>query len=236
MAQSAAAAPDYAREERWAEQVVPGIVVGDAVYLATPTRARVLALYTAVDHPQGGVIVVHGAGVHPDWGLIGGVRSGLADAGFATLSVQMPVLAAGASREEYSTVQAESGERLTAAVAFLESRATGHIGMVAHSVGAGMVDAYLALPRAARIDAFVAVGMFGPFAMTPRQPVLDIIAGSDFAEVRASWSRRAASIPRDTCSKGIVIANTDHYFENRQKELVAAIVPFLRAALAGGCG
>ena len=33
-------AADYAREERWAQEIVPSIVVGDAVYLATPARAE----------------------------------------------------------------------------------------------------------------------------------------------------------------------------------------------------
>ena len=235
MAQQVGTVPDYAREERWAEQIVPGIVVGDAVFLATPARARVLALYTAADRPRGGVIVVHGAGVHPDWGLIGGLRSDLADAGLVTLSVQMPVLAAGAPREEYASLQAQSNQRLAAAINFLESRSVKRIAIVAHSMGAGMVNAYLASPRAARIDAFVAIGMWGAFAVAPREPVLDVIAESDFAEVRATWPQRATTLPRDTCSKGIVVPGTDHYFENRQKELVAAIVPFLNRALAGDC-
>jgi hypothetical protein len=31
-----AAASDYAREKKWADEIVPGIVVGDPVYLETP--------------------------------------------------------------------------------------------------------------------------------------------------------------------------------------------------------
>jgi pimeloyl-ACP methyl ester carboxylesterase len=231
----AGAGADYMREERWAEQVVPGIVVGEAVYLATLSRPRVLALYTPVDNARGGVIVVHGAGVHPDWGLIGGLRSGLADAGFATLAVQMPVLAAGAPRDAYATLHAEAGERLAAAAAFLEARAIKRIAFVAHSMGASMVNAYLASPRTARIDAFVAIGMWDAFAIPPREPVLDVIADNDFAEVRETWAKRAIQLPQDVCSKGVVIAGTDHYIDNKQKELVAAIVPFLQQAAGGNC-
>ena len=40
------AAFDDAREDRWAQEVVPGIVVGDAVFLATSSRAKVLAILT----------------------------------------------------------------------------------------------------------------------------------------------------------------------------------------------
>ena len=235
VSQAVVAGADYAREERWAQQIVPGIVVGDPVYLATPTRARVLALYTAADNPRGGVIIVHGAGVHPDWDLIGGLRSGLADAGFTTLSVQMPVLAADAPREAYAGVQAEADERLAAAVAFLQAHAIKRIAVVAHSIGASMVNAYLASPRAARVDAFVPIGMWGEFAIAPREPVLDVMADDDFPQVRESSPPRQSALPRDGCSARVVIAGTDHYMANRNKELVAALVPFLQRALAGTC-
>jgi hypothetical protein len=33
----------------------------------------------------------------------------------------------------------------------------------------------------------------------------------------------------------VFIAGTDHYMDNRQKELAAAIVPFLARALTGQC-
>jgi hypothetical protein len=144
-------AADYAREQRWAAEIVPAILVGDAVYLSTPSQSRVLALYTDVAHPKGGVIVVHGLGVHPDWGLIGGIRTGLADAGFSTLSVQMPVLAAAASRDDYVALFPEAGERIAAAIAFLKARGIERIAIVSHSMGASMVNAYLARVDAARI-------------------------------------------------------------------------------------
>src|SRR5215203_5391690 len=73
LATRAAAAPaiDYAREERWAQEVVPSLVVGDAVYLATPERSKVLAVLTVPSAvSKGGVVVVHGLGVHPDFGMV----------------------------------------------------------------------------------------------------------------------------------------------------------------------
>jgi hypothetical protein len=36
--------PDDARELRWAEEVAPQVVVGEVLWLATPQRAKVLAL------------------------------------------------------------------------------------------------------------------------------------------------------------------------------------------------
>ena len=81
----AAGVADTAREARWAAEVTPQLVVGDAVWLATARHPRVLALYA---HPAAktgnAVIVVHGLGVHPDWNLIGVLRAALVDRGYAT--------------------------------------------------------------------------------------------------------------------------------------------------------
>jgi Protein of unknown function (DUF3530) len=229
------AAADREREQRWAAEIVAAIVVGEAVYLPTTSQPRVLALYTEVAHPKGGVIIVHGAGVHPDWGLIGGLRGGLADAGFATLSVQMPVLAATATRDDYVPLFPEAAERIAAAIAFLRSRGIARIAIVSHSMGASMVNAYLARPGAARIDAWVPIGMLTEFDGVPKEPVLDVTAENDFAEVREALPRRLPELPHDACTGQVVIAGTDHYMENRQKELVVAIATFLQRSLAGKC-
>ncbi len=234
-AAAASLSPDYGREERWAREIEPSVVVGEPVYLATPSRPRVLALYTEAANAKGGVIVVHGLGVHPDWGLIGGLRTGLADAGFSTLSVQMPVLAVDASREDYNAMTPQAAERIASAVAWLKVAKVERVAIVAHSLGAAMSDAYLSSAGAEKIDAWVVIGMGVPFGAAPRQPVLDVEAQSDFPQVRESALSRAAGLPRDSCSRHVVIAGADHYMENRHKELVAAIVPFLDRAFARRC-
>ena len=237
-AQSAFCAADYAREARLAQEIVPAIVVGDAVYLKTARQPRVLAIYTDASSPaiaRAAVVVVHGLGLHPDWGLINGLRTGLAEAGMSTLSVQMPVLAAEAPREQYATVFPEAGERLAAALAFLRERGVQRIAIVSHSMGASMADAYLSSSSAVKLAAWVPVGMLDAFGSRPAMPLLDVIAERDFPQVLDLAPKRAATLPRDGCSKPVVIAGTDHYMENRQKELVAAIVPFLARAFAGLC-
>src|SRR5256885_16924369 len=86
----AAHAQDYAREQRWADEVLPALVVGDAVYLQTGSGHRFLALHTPAQSAQTAIVLVHGIGVHPDHGVIGILRQSLAESGYATLSVQMP--------------------------------------------------------------------------------------------------------------------------------------------------
>ena len=119
---SATAAPDYAREARWASEVTPGLVVGDAAYIAQKSGHKFLAVYTETKNPRAAVIVVHGLGIHPDWALIGALRSDLPEHGYTTLSVQMPVLAADAKGEDYPALFPDAAERLTAAVAWLKAK------------------------------------------------------------------------------------------------------------------
>ena len=227
---------DYAREDRWAREVVPSIVVGDAVWLATPARPMVLAILTTPPaEAKGGVIILHGLGVHPDFGMIGGVRTYLADAGYVTLSVQMPVLAAGASRNDYAVALPAAAERIGTAIAFMRRKGITKIAIVSHSMGATMADAYLARTDAAKIDAWVPVGMLVDFATPPREPVQDIIAENELVEVAAAAPGRAKRLPRDACSGALTIAGTDHYFEHRQKELAGAIAAFLHRAFNKRC-
>lgn len=228
--------PDYAREQRWADEVVPQLVVGDAVWLATPSRAKVLAIHTeATGKRKGGIVLVHGLGVHPDWGPVGALRGALAERGFATLSVQMPVLAADAPREAYRDLSQLAGERIGAAVGWLQGRGEVPIAIVSHSLGAGMADAYFRRAGAAPIAAWVPLGRLIDFAAPPAQPTLDVIAERDFPEVIASAKVRAPKLPRDRCSRTVVIAGTDHYFDQATKAVAAEVDVFLSAAFAGSC-
>lgn len=232
-ATAAVSAPDYAREERWAQEIVPSIVVGDAVYLASPARAKVLAILTVPPGVAGGgIVIVHGLGVHPDWGLIGGLRSGLADAGYVTLAVQMPVMEANATRDDYAVTLPEAAERIASAVAYLRAKGVAKIAIVSHSLGASMANAFLSRQA---VDAWVPIGMFGAFAVPPKEPVLDIVAETEIALVRETAPARVSRLPKDACSRQLTIAGADHYFDQRQKELVTAIAPFLDRAFSGRC-
>ena len=229
-------ATDYAREERWAQEVLPAIVVGDPVYLSTPKRPKVLSILAEPSGTaKGGVVIVHGLGVHPDWGVNGGVRTRLAETGFVTLSVQMPVLAADATRDDYRATLPEASDRIAAAIRYLREQGLRKVAIVSHSYGSTMVNVYLARPDALPIDAWVPIGMFGTFDATPNEPVLDIVAEHDAREVLADAKRRAREPPQGGCSRQLTVAGTDHYFDNRHPQLTGAIAAFLDRVFSGGC-
>jgi len=228
--------PDLERERRWAEQIVPQVLVGDAVWLATPHHRRVLALFTEpAEETRNAVVVVHGLGVNPDWNLIGELRTMLVELGFATLSVQMPVLAADASREDYGALFPDAAERLDAATDWLRAKGYARIGVVSHSMGAAMVNAWLARRQRAAVDAWVPVGLLVDFAAPPRLPVLDVVAEHDFPEALAAAKKRASVLAGDRCSAPLVIDRSDHYFGGAVQRLARSIRPFLERAFGGNC-
>jgi hypothetical protein len=55
-----AAAPDYAREKRWADEITPALVVGDGLYLQQASGHKFLALHTPAKNSRAAVIVVQG--------------------------------------------------------------------------------------------------------------------------------------------------------------------------------
>jgi alpha/beta superfamily hydrolase len=223
-------AQDYARERRWSEEVVPGLVVGDAVWLEGQGGHKFLGLHTEPGGARANVLVVHGIGVHPDHGVIGALRTGLADAGYNTLSIQMPVLGADATPKEYAAVFPDAVARIRVAAAWMSAKGAGPLVLVSHSLGSAMSNAYFEQTSGAPFAAWVCMGLGGPFASmrNVRVPVMDLFGERDLPSVlRADWRRRMTvdSIPG---SRQVRIAGADHFFAGREKELLATIDKFIR--------
>ncbi|MCW5575510.1 MAG: DUF3530 family protein [Burkholderiales bacterium] len=227
------AAADYAREKRWADEITPAILVGDPLQLALPSGRKFLAIHAPNAKARAGVIVVHGMGLNPDWGLINPLRSNLSEQGYATLSVQMPVLAAEARGEQYPPLFPEAADRIAAAVQFMRGKGHKKIAVVAHSLGARMTNVLLNRPDAPAIDAFVAIGISGEYTQpeTFRAPVLDLMGEKDFPAVLENAAKRAAAIQKVRGSGQISVAGADHFFNGMDRELVQQVKLFLNRTL-----
>ncbi len=227
-----AQAADYARELKWANEVIPGVVVGDPVFLEQANAHKFLTLFTATANAKAAVIVVHGLGVHPDWGLIGVLRSQLAEHGYTTLSVQMPVLASEAVAEDYTATFPEADERLQHAVAFLQAKGYRKIAIVSHSMGSLMTHAYLGKHPDAPIAAWVAIGMGAAVGYADvNMPVLDLYGQNDLAQVLNNAKQRGASLQGKAKSEQMVVPDTDHFFNDRDAVLVQSVQRYLAKTL-----
>jgi len=224
---------DYAREKRWADEITPAILVGDPVYLELESHRRFLAVWVPNAKAAAGVIVVHGLGLHPDWGLINPLRSQLSEQGYATLSVQMPVLAAEIRGEQYPPLFPEAAERLAAAVAFLRDKGLKKVAIVSHSFGSRMTNYFLNHTGGARIDAWVAIGLAGEFTdpATFRAPVLDLYGEKDLPAVIEDAAKRAAAIRGVRGSGQVQVAGADHFFAGVETELIRRVKQFLDSRL-----
>src|SRR5512139_1937319 len=222
---------DYAREKKWADEVVPGLVVGDPVYLQTPRgHHKFLTLFTPVAGTDKAAIVVHGMGIHPDWGMVGTLRTELADRGLTTLSIQMPVLASDAQGEDYPPTFPEAAERIGEAVEFLKAKGYTQIAIVSHSMGSRMSRVYLAGKPDAAVKSWASLGISQDDYGAVKRPVLDLYGANDLPPVRANAAKRKQSLA-DKGSRQVVIDHADHFFTGRESAMVEAVAAFLTDTL-----
>ena len=226
-AASSATAQDYEREKRWASEVVPNLVVGEAVSIRA--RREFLGIFTEVKGRKTAVLLVHGMGVHPDHGVIGVSRASLADLGHATLSIQMPVQRSEAAAENYPALFAEASERIQAAAAWLAGKGHARMVLLSHSMGSRRANAYLQRAVEVPFAVWVSLGItaeFGKFGLF-RAPILDVYGENDFPAVLQANPGRLRAINRFPGSRQLRIPLADHYYTGREKVLATEIRAFL---------
>ncbi len=223
---------DYAREQRWADEITPAILVGDPVQLELPTGRKFLGIYAPNSKAQAGIVLVHGLGMHPDWGPVHPLRSQLSEQGYATLSVQMPVLAAGIPGEQYPPLFPEAAARIAVAVQYLRNKGHSKIVIISHSYGARMTNVLLNQPNAPAINAWVAIGIIGEYTnpATFKAPVLDLYGEKGFPGDLELAAGRAAAIKAVRGSAQVRVAGADHFFTGMDNELVRNVKRFLDRA------
>jgi len=237
MATSLTNAQDFAREKRWADEVVPAVVVGDAVMLKPGPGENggreFLGLYTEAKASKLALVLVHGVGVHPDHGVIGILRANLADMGYTTLSVQMPVAAKEAQVEDYyPKLFPNAAERMVRAAEWLKAKGHARVVLVTHSMGAWMANEYLDKQHTQTpYQAWVVMGLTGGYSWTMRRykfPILDVYGENDLEPVLKAEGRRRGALDANNGSRQVRIAGADHFYAQREAELTKAIDAFLR--------
>jgi pimeloyl-ACP methyl ester carboxylesterase len=180
---------------------------------------------------------VHGIGVHPNWpDVIEPLRTRLPEAGWSTLAIQMPVLPNEATDNDYAPLIAQAGPRLEAAIAFLKDQGAQRIAIVAHSLGATMVNDYLATAPDA-VDAYVAIGMSSVGAHAGRDnvallgqittPTLDLFGEHDLEAVVAGAEARARAAADDSRYSQAQVPDADHFFAGQNDALVETVSQWL---------
>ncbi len=228
-AAAGAPAQDLAREARWREQTLATLVDGEPVFIEQPNGHRFLALYLPAKTPRGAVIVAHGRGWGPDFELYGALRTRLAEAGYSSLSIQLPVLESTAKLGDYLPTFADADERFALAARWLAAKGQHKIAIVSHSLGATMANHYLIRAADGPVRAWVFVGIVNGLEdmFRIRIPVLDVYGSEDWDVTRVGADERRAQIARVPGSRQVVVPGARHFFEGREDELTRLVVDFL---------
>ncbi len=201
---------------------------------------------------KGAVILMHGEGRHPDWPeVISPLRRGLAEQGYATLSLQMPVLPRGGPLSGYGRALDEAAPRIQAGMKFLRDQGHTGIVLIGYGVGAAMGMGALTQGAVKGVRGFIGVGMAAHVSEKPgylldprlhaptmlnklRLPVLDIYGGFDDKVVTQSAPERAAAAERagNQDYTQYKIADADHGFGRFEKELLRRVGDWLDERVA----
>lgn len=226
---------DYERETRWAEQVLPSILVGDPVWIEQPNGHKFLGIYTEAEKPRGAIIVGHGRGWNPDWELYSLLRMKLAEQGYTTLSIQLPVLGPGAKVGDYIPTYDDAAERYDLAAHFLKDKGFTDIAIVSHSLGATMANEYLIRADETLVKAWVFVSIINGLQEMFRIkiPVMDVYGSEDWVITQVGGYEREKQIMKVPGSRQVVLKDAPHFFEGKEDELTAVVVDFLDSVFHG---
>lgn len=216
---------DYAREARWAAEFEPAVVVGDVVRLkqnnghsfaaiwAGDWAANSAANSAANPVQKRAVVLVHSIGVHPDHGLTQALRVGLADAGYATLAIQAPIVDMSGVTDAgvYAGLMDEAAERIALGIAYARARGASQVFLVGHTSGAWMVNEYLGRrPADKTVLAWASLGMTGKFSSFAAHQLatLDV-----YTERGSAWTRTMAP-QRLSVALAANAASEQHYLRD----------------------
>lgn len=235
-------AAENSYEQNLEQTLARRIEQGQAVWLSN-TGDRFLGIYLqqSTEQTRGAVILVHGMGGHPDWPeVIAPLRRRLPAAGWASLSIQMPVLEPGDALAGYGDTLQQACGRIRTAVRYLRDKQYQNIALIGYGFGATTGAYYLTDGGGGGIQAFVGISMRSYEFLSPRLdlnaylkqltiPVLDVYGGRDLAGVLHLGEDRqlqARQQHRDQYQQ-VVIDGADHYFSGHEDILVQRIRAWL---------
>lgn len=241
-------ADDPLREQLIAERLTARLAPDEIVRLGDEGSQFIgLFKYQPNYTTRGAIILVHSMAGHPDWPeVIAPLRNILPRTGWATLSVQMPILSPGRPLADYGTTLQAAGHRINASVKFLRAAGFHYIAIAGYSFGAATVADYLASKANSTTDpnAFVSVSMLSQAFLRPRPsvlqkiesinvPILDIYGSQDFSEVlqQADDRRLAGSKNTKRMYQQYKLGDANHYYTGREAQLANRISTWLDSVL-----
>ena len=179
--------------------------------------------------------------MHPAWGFIDTLRPDLADAGWHTLSLQLPILDADVKFVEYGKTFPEAFQRIDAGVRYLQERGVKRIVLLGHSSGAITALAYAVERPKIALGGIIAIGLNTEALATNRHlqsplllekvriPVLDIFGSEDLSVVLNFSAARAAAAKKagNSAYTQVRIKGANHFYTDHYNDLRANLGAWL---------
>lgn len=234
---------ELSREQQIVEKLILTADADEIINLKA-SGGRFAGLYKRAKtrESHGVVILVHGMGAHPDWpDVISPLRTRLAEFGWSTLSIQMPILSPEEPVAEYGKTLRLANSRMQAAVDYLHDWEIDPIILLGYSFGAAQAANYLASNKPEYIKAFVSVSMLAQKFIKPELdvykfisgitiPILDIYGEEDLEDVRRGIDDRrlAANKNSNTGFQQIELQRSGHHYLGFEDALAEQIQIWLQ--------
>jgi pimeloyl-ACP methyl ester carboxylesterase len=241
---SLAQTSDYAREKRFADDIVAQLIVGEAVQISHAGKATsaTYASFLGILAEKGSksapaLVLAHGVGTHPDEGLTGELRKRLHDLGYTTLAIQMPIGAKEAQIEDYfPKLFPEASARLESAAQWLLARGYTRPVLVSHTMGSWMGNVYFDQSnRTTPYKAWVCISLTGGYSLGARNypfPILDLYGENDIGvTVSSAWRRAGLLRLAFDGSEQIKVAGADAAWRGKEGAAAAEIDAYLKKTL-----
>lgn len=154
---------------------------------------------------DGGVILLHDQGAHPDWpGVIQTLRRELPRYGWSTLSLELAALD-GSDKPALEQLFDSTPARIEAAIVAMGERNISNLVVIGHGVGATVAADYIVKKSSEQFQGLIAIGMDGSPAADEafdgahllrklKTRIYDIYGGRDLATVVKSADRREQTV------------------------------------------
>lgn len=232
--------PDFEREKRLDNEIREAIFDGEVIDLTVDGRSFMGIHMEPEEDSANGIIVLHGRGYHPDWeDVVNPLRVGLAEKGWHTLSLQMPVLRKAAKYYDYVPLFPWAEQRIEAGVSYLREQGIKKVVLFAHSCSVHMALHWIAEKGDSQIDAFIGAGMGATDYKQPmieaypldkmRVPVLDLFGEDEYPAVVRMAPGRKGAMERagNPLSAQKIMPDADHYFTGVKEPLVESVSAWL---------
>jgi predicted alpha/beta-hydrolase family hydrolase len=235
-------ASDIEREKLLADAIKDSIIIGDVVSLKAGDTEFIGLLNKETDVKSKGVaLILHGMGSNPNAPqLIHPLRDNLAQYGWSTLAIQLPILSHEAPMDDYIALVPESAPRIEASLNYLKENFPNQpCTMVAHSLGAVMAINFLASKEGISCDALVLIGLPTLPSKTDETntivllekvkiPTLDIYGSQDLPSVIQMASTRKTILSKNNAlNRQQETQGADHLFTGLSEPLALSIHSWL---------